>query len=144
MKTDYSNELGKLRAGNLITRREHILLELLLAGNSKEEIARVMGIQHDGVLKRISKLLARGVLVKSGEEVSLTADHSTIVVKKRKQGGPRHQAPETINIAISEDERSWMLANYDSCNRPAAVKALGRSKYDINMMAAAMGLDRRG
>lgn len=138
---ELKDRIHQLMEDKHITPGEARVLKVLLSNLTRKEAARRLNITNPSLDSMISKLVKQGVLIRVSRGVlQLTDDVNTI---HRPEPDTPPPPPKEVPLVISAAERKWMLKNYDSNNRSAAAKKLGRSKYDICRMAIALGLDRK-
>lgn len=137
---ELKDRIYQLFEDELITKREAETLTQVFSTPSRKEAARRLGIEHHTLNASISKLIRDRVLIRVSKGVLKLTDDISAIDRRISYAPP---PPKEEPLVISDDERKWMLQNYDGRKRSEAAKKLGRSKYDINRMALALGLDRK-
>ncbi|TYA10967.1 hypothetical protein FRY98_24690 [Paenibacillus faecis] len=137
---ELKDRIYQLYEDDLITQREAEILTQVFSYPSRKEAAQKLGIEHQSLSACISKLIRDRVLIKVRKGVLKLTDDISAINRQISYAPP---PPKEVPLVISDDERKWMLQHYDGRKRSEAAKILGRSKYDINRMALALGLDRK-
>jgi len=137
---ELKDRIYQLHEDELITHREAEILTQVFSYPSRKEAAQKLGIEHHSLNSVLSKLIRERVLIRVSKGVLKLTDDVSEINRKISCALP---PPKELPLVITDEERKWMLEDYDSTNRSEAAKKLGRSKYDICRMAMALGMDRK-
>lgn len=143
IRLEDKDTIERLQANANITPGEARFLRAIFSTSNRDETAKKLKIKKTSVYKMTTELIAKGVLIKvSARAVKLCTGEP---IPKKTEPRPKGKKPFTAPpVAMTAEERKWMLEHYSSQERSKARKKLGRSKMDINLMAIELGLDQKG
>ncbi|WP_055108920.1 hypothetical protein [Paenibacillus ihumii] len=138
LDSDIEQKLEELREQEVIKPGEYKVLVAYFQCRTLSGTAKLTGRQKRSIAVTLSNLAKKGVLVKeTGEPYSLPGDDFEFIAPD--------PGPVEADVAISDEERAWMLRNYRKYqrNRSEAARILKRSRHDVCRMAIALKLDKR-
>lgn len=121
-----------------ITEGQAKVLKAYFQYEKRIDAANAAGIKLGTIQGILSDLTNRAVLIKIKKGAYIFNENEAEIIPLSR----KVEFPPDLPLVITDEERKWMLKDYNGRNRSEAAKKLGRSKYDINRMAIELGLDR--
>lgn len=123
------------------------VLEAYLKTRNTDHVQALIKKSNTYVRNRLSRLSYVGLLESNpGKPYTPTNKAYKIVGADAMPKDAIEPKVTRIEVEMSAEERKWMRKNYVKNyqkKRREAAKILGRTVYDINLMAIALGLDRK-
>lgn len=124
-----------------LTQGEARAYETYMATRDKRKAAAMMGIKIESFTSIISSLVKKGVLKKDGKVHKPTGQPYKV---RMPQEAFRQTMHRRMQYPMTEAEREWMIRNYKKyrTRRGEVARILGRSRFEVNMMAISLGLSK--
>lgn len=124
-----------------------VLRTYLETGNQRVTYRSIPGVTTRIVNDAIKSLYVLGILVKRADNrhgYDYSGMPYTVEAGEVLESTIPPPPPVVVTVEISERERQWMTKNYSqySRRRREAAKILGRTVFELNLMAIAMELDK--